>query len=77
MKRERARPQMHHQTPLQDTIVLPKEHPRSDRFLRSVSYQGPQMWMELQPEIQWLDLINFNSRLRELIQDEMSMLISI
>lgn len=65
MKKDRdpSQLQVHHQKRLQSAMVIPIEHPRSDRFLRSLSYQGPRMWMELQPEIQRLDIIHFNRRL--------------
>lgn len=74
MKQERQRLETNRQTRLQHTMYLPMDHPKTDRFLRSVSYQGPKLWRDLRPEFQNLDTISFNTKLREQIAEEMASL---
>lgn len=68
---------MNYTTRLQSTFPIPQIIPRSNKFLKCLSYQGLKMWAEFCPEMRLLESGKFNLKLKELINSEMDTLLSI
>lgn len=54
-----------------DALLIKMERPNSEKFLRSVTYQGQKLWNELPARVQDLnDRLTFESQILNLIQTE-------
>lgn len=58
-------------TRLQNSFPLKLDTPRTDKFLPSVCYQGPRLWLELPGQVKKLEYDKFCNEIRKLEMDEM------
>lgn len=64
-------------TRAQNAFPLIAETPRTNRFLTSISYQGPKTWLELTSDLKRCEYDKFCSRVRERIVAEFAEITSI
>lgn len=61
-----------------DALLMKIDRPFNDKFLRSVTYQGPKLWNELPSHIRNLgDTPTFDREIRNMLRDEFNNLTSI